>query len=66
MTAECAIEEAAELSRLRRLDGRRRRVRVAAQGPGPQARQAATVSGSDLHDVADRMLSGQDMPGAPA
>lgn len=61
MTAECAIHEAAELSRLRRLEGDEAAyewLRKAAD----RKRDAATISGSDLHDVADRMLSGADMP----
>jgi hypothetical protein len=59
--AECAIEEAAELSRRRRLDGDEEAfewLRRAAD----RKRDGASVSGSDLHDVADRMLSGMDMP----
>lgn len=59
--ATCAIEEAAELSRRRRLDGDEDAwewLRKAAD----RSRDGASVNGSDLHDVADRMLSGMDMP----
>jgi len=61
-TASCAIEEAAELSRLRRLDGDDAAYEWLRKAPD-RKRDKATVSGSDLHDVADRMLSGMDMPG---
>ena len=60
-TATCAIEEAAELSRLRRLEGDDAAYEWLRKAPD-RKRDKATVSGSDLHDVADRMLSGMDMP----
>jgi len=60
-TATCAIEEAAELSRLRRLDGDDAAYEWLRKAPD-RKRDKATVKGSDLHDVADRMLSGMDMP----
>lgn len=59
--ATCAIEEAAEVSRLRRLEGddtAHEFIKTAAD----RHRDQATVSGSDLHDVADRMLSGAELP----
>jgi hypothetical protein len=60
-TAKCAIEEAAELSRLRRLENDDAAFEWLRKAPD-RKRDKATVSGSDLHDVADRMLSGQDVP----
>jgi hypothetical protein len=60
-TAKCAIEEAAELSRLRRLEDDDAAFEWLRKAPD-RKRDKATVSGSDLHDVADRMLSGQDIP----
>jgi hypothetical protein len=60
-TAKCAIEEAAELSRLRRLEDDDAAFEWLRKAPD-RKRDKATVSGSDLHDVADRMLSGQDVP----
>jgi hypothetical protein len=59
--ATCAIEEAAEVSRLRRLEGddaAHEWIKAAAD----RHRDRATVNGSDLHDVADRMLSGAELP----
>lgn len=59
--ATCAIEEAAELSRLRRLgddDAAHDWLWQAAN----RLRDGKGTSGSDLHDVADRMLSGAEMP----
>jgi hypothetical protein len=59
--ATCAIEEAAELSRLRRLDGD-----DAAQDwlskAADRERDRKAVAGSDLHDIADRKLSGMELP----
>lgn len=60
-TAACAIEEAAELSRLRRLDGDNVAYEWLRKAPD-RKRDRATVSGSDLHDIADRMLSGAEVP----
>lgn len=59
--ATAAIEEAAHVSQLRRLksdDEAWEWLRKAAD----RERDGAAFKGSDLHDVADRMLSGQDMP----
>jgi len=59
--ATCAIEEAAELSRIRRLqddDSAFEWLSTAAD----RLRDGAATKGSDLHDVADRMTSGRDMP----
>jgi hypothetical protein len=59
--ATCAIEEAAEVSRIRRLEGddaAHEFIKTAAD----RHRDRATVAGSDLHDVADRMLSGAELP----
>ena len=59
--ATCAIEQAAEVSRLRRLEGddvAHEFVKTAAD----RHRDKATVSGSDLHDVVDRMQSGAEVP----
>jgi hypothetical protein len=60
-TAQCAIEEAAELSRLRRLEDDDAAYEWLRKAPD-RKREKATVKGSDLHDVADRMLSGMDVP----
>lgn len=60
-TATCAIEEAAELSRIRRLESDDAAFEWLRKAPDRE-RDKATVSGSDLHDVADRMLSSMDMP----
>lgn len=60
-TAKCAINEAAELSRLRRLEDDDAAFEWLRKAPD-RKRDKATVSGSDLHDVADRVLSGMDMP----
>jgi hypothetical protein len=59
--ATCAIEEAAELSRRRRLDGDEDAWDWLWRAANRQ-RDGASVAGSDLHDVADRMLSGMEMP----
>jgi hypothetical protein len=59
--ATCALEEAAELSRIRRLEGDEAAhewLRKAAD----RYRDGRGVSGSDLHDVVDRKVSGQDVP----
>jgi hypothetical protein len=59
--AECAIEEAAEVSRLRRLEGddvAHEYIKRAAD----RHRDKAAVKGSDLHDVVDRMQSGREVP----
>jgi hypothetical protein len=60
-TAKCAIEEAAELSRLRRLEDDDAAFEWLRKAPD-RKRDKATVSGSDLHDVVDRMQSGMDVP----
>jgi hypothetical protein len=59
--ATCAIEEAAELSRIRRLEGDEAAHEWLSKA-ADRNRDRKAVSGSDLHDVADRMLSGMDMP----
>lgn len=61
MVATCAIEQAAEVSRLRRLEDDE----VAHEWLSKAAiryRDSRGVNGSDLHDVVDRKLSGQDIP----
>ena len=59
--ASCAIEEAAELSRRRRLEGDDAAHEWLWQAAN-RKRDGKGTSGSDLHDVADRMLSGSEMP----
>ena len=59
--ATCAIEEAAELSRLRRLENDDVAHEWLWQAAN-RLRDGKGTSGSDLHDVADRMLSGAQMP----
>jgi len=59
--ATCAIEEAAELSRLRRA-ARDDTAFEWLSAAADRLRDGASVKGSDLHDVADRMTSGRDMP----
>ena len=59
--ATCAIEEAAELSRIRRLEDDDTAFEWLWQAAN-RLRDGASVKGSDLHDVADRMTSGQEMP----
>ena len=59
--ATCAIEEAAELSRLRRLQDDEAAHTWLWQAAN-RLRDGASVSGSDLHDVADRMMTGAPMP----
>lgn len=60
-TARAAIGEAAELSRIRRLQDDDAAFEWLRKAPD-RKRDAATVNGSDLHDVADRMLSGEPLP----
>lgn len=60
-TARCAIEEAAELSRVRRLKGDDAAFEWLRKAPD-RAKEGKGTKGSDLHDVADRMLSGRDLP----
>lgn len=59
--ATCAIDEAAELSRIRRLEGDDAAFEWLWNAAN-RLRDGASVKGSDLHDVADRMTSGQEMP----
>lgn len=60
-TAKCAINQAAELSRLRRLEDDDAAFEWLRKAPD-RVKEGKGVTGSDLHDVADRMLSGMDMP----
>lgn len=60
-TARCAIEEAAELSRIRRLEGDDEAFEWLWHAPD-RHRDGAAVKGSDLHDVVDRMQSGAEVP----
>lgn len=59
--ATAAIDEAAELSRIRRLQSEEAAHEWLWQAAN-RYRDGRGVSGSDLHDVVDRKLSGQDMP----
>ena len=59
--AACAIEEAAELSRLRRLEGDET-AHEWLKKAADRYRDSRGVKGSDLHDVVDRKISGQDVP----
>ena len=59
--ATCAIEEAAELSRIRRLEGDEAAHDWLWQAAN-RYRDGRGVKGSDLHDVVDRKSSGQDVP----
>lgn len=59
--AECAIQEAAEVSRLRRLEGDDAAQEWISKA-ADRHRDKATVKGSDLHDVVDRMQSGAEVP----
>lgn len=61
MVAACAIDEAAELSRIRRLKGDEA-AHEWLWNAANRYRDGRGVSGSDLHDVVDRKLSGQDIP----
>ena len=59
--ATCAIEEAAELSRIRRLKNDED-AHEWLWNAANRYRDSRGVDGSDLHDVVDRKLSGQDVP----
>lgn len=60
-TARCAIEEAAELSRIRRLSGDDDAFDWLRKAPKRRT-EGAGVKGSDLHDIVDRMQSGAEVP----
>jgi hypothetical protein len=59
--ATCAIDEAAELSRIRRLQSDEAAHEWLSNAAN-RYRDGRGVNGSDLHDVVDRKLSGQDVP----
>lgn len=60
-TAKCAINQAAELSRLRRLEDDDAAFEWLRKAPD-RVKEGKGTKGSDLHDVADRMLSGREVP----
>lgn len=61
ITAKCAIEEAAEVSRLRRLEGDDAAFEYLRKA-ADRHKEKAGVKGSDLHDIVDRMQSGAEVP----
>lgn len=60
-TATRAVDELAELSRKVRLDGPEQAVKWLASAPR-DTKTSAAVRGSDLHDLAERHATGQDLP----